>query len=137
MTFCRLTWLHDGAGKSQWLIKNSIHTAWLRLVLKHFPGARFVPRGRQSPVDSIRFDSIRSLVQVKQRLGALVGLQPVPNPCTQVEETVMAHRELLEALKSCRALIPTEQLLELDHDDLIRQPLQAVEGIYTHFGLAS
>ena len=30
-----------------------------------------------------------------------------------------------------------EQLLELDHDDLIRQPLQAVEGLYTHFGLTS
>ncbi len=48
-----------------------------------------------------------------------------------------AHRELLEAFERCRALIPAEQLLELDHDDLIRQPLQAVEAIYTHFGLTS
>ena len=131
LQFCRLTWLHDGAGKTHWLIKNPVHTARVRLVLKHFPRARFVVL-RRSPVDSIR-----SLVQVKQRLGALVGLQPVPDPCTQVEETVTAHGELLAAFERCRALIPAEQLLELDHDDLIRQPLQAVEAIYTHFGLTS
>ena len=67
----------------------------------------------------------------------LTCLQPVPDPCTQVEETVTARAELLAAFESCRALIPAEQLLELDHDDLIRQPLQAVEGLYTHFGLTS
>ena len=67
----------------------------------------------------------------------LTWLQPVPDPCTQVEETVTARAELLAAFESCRALIPAEQLLELDHDDLIRQPLQAVEGLYTHFGLTS
>ena len=37
LTFCRLTWLHYGAGKTHWLIKNPAHTAWVRLVLKHFP----------------------------------------------------------------------------------------------------
>ena len=47
------------------------------------------------------------------------------------------HRELLEAFERCRALIPAEQLLELDHDDLIHQPLQAVESIYNRFGLTS
>ena len=67
----------------------------------------------------------------------LTWLQPVPDPCTQVEETVTARAELLAAFESCRALIPAEQLLELDHDDLIRQPLQGVEGLYTHFGLTS
>ena len=131
LTFCRLTWLHDGAGKSHWLIKNSVHTARVRLVLKHFPRAQFVLL-RRSPVDSIR-----SLVQVKQRLGALVGMQPLPDPHTQVEETATAHRELLEAFEASRHLIPAQQLLELDYDDLISQPLQAVEGIYTRFGLTS
>ena len=131
LQFCRLTWLHDGAGKTHWFIKNLAHTARLRQVLKHFPRARFLVL-RRSPVDSIR-----SLVQVKQRLGALVVLQPVPVPCTQVEGTVTAHRELLEAFESCLALIPAEQSLELDHEDLIRQPLRAVAVIYTRFGLTS
>ncbi len=131
LTFCWLTWLHDGAKKFQWLINNFVYTARERLVLKHFLRARFVLL-RQSPVDSIRF-----LVQVKQRLGTLVGLQLVPNPCTQAEEKVMAHRELLEEFEGCRALISADQLLELDYDDLIRQPLKASEGTYTHFGLTS
>ena len=131
LQFCRLTWLHDGAGKSQWLIKNPVHTARVSLVLRHFPRARFVVL-RRTPVDSIR-----SLVQVKQRLGTLVGLQPVPDQGTQVEETVTAHRELLEAFETSRHLIPDQQLLELDYDDLIHQPLQAVERIYSRFGLTS
>ena len=46
-----------------------------------------------------------------------------------------AHRALLEEFEGCRALISEEQLLELDHDDLIRKPLQAAEGTHTHFGL--
>ena len=129
--FCRPTWLHDGAGKTHWLIKNSVHTARVSLVLRHFPRARFVLL-RRTPVDSIR-----SLVQVKQRLGTLVGLQPVPDQGTQVEETVTAHRELLDAFETSRHLIPDQQLLELDYDDLIHQPLQAVERIYSRFGLTS
>ena len=48
-----------------------------------------------------------------------------------------AHRELLEGFEGCCALISAEQLLELDHDNFIRQPLQAAEGTYTHFGLTS
>ena len=131
LQFCRLTWLHDGAGKTHWLIKNSVHTARVSLVLRHFPRARFVVL-RRTPVDSIR-----SLVQVKQRLGTLVGLQPVPDQGTQVEETVTAQRELLEAFETSRHLIPDQQLLELDYDDLIHQPLQAVERIYSRFGLTS
>lgn len=131
LTLCRVTWLHDGAGKSHCLIKNSVHTARVRLVLKHFPRARLVLL-RRSPVDSIR-----SLVQVKQRLGALVGLQPLPDPPTQVEVTATAHRELLEAFETSRHLIPAQQLLELDCDDLISQLLQAVAVIYTHFDLTS
>ena len=76
-------------------------------------------------------------MQVKQRLGALVGMQPLPDPRTQVEETATAHRELLEAFEASRNLIPAQQLFELDYDALISQPLQAVEGINTHFGLNS
>jgi len=131
LQFCRLTWLHDGAGKTHWLIKNPVHIARVSLVLQHFPRARFVLL-RRTPIDSIR-----SLVQVQQRLGTLVGLQPVPDQGTQVEETVTAHWELLEAFETSRHLIPDQQLLELDYDDLIHQPLQAVERIYSRFGLTS
>jgi len=131
LQFCRLTWLHDGAGKTPWLTKHPAHIARVSLVLQHFPLARFVLL-RRTPIDSIR-----SLVQVKQRLGTLVGLQPVPDQGTQVEETVTAHRELLEAFETSRHLIPDQQLLELDYDDLIHQPLQAVARIYSRFGLTS
>ena len=130
LKFCWLTWLHDGAGKSQWLIKNSGHTARVRLALKHFPRTKFVVQ-RRSPVDSIR-----SLVQVKQRLGTLV-LQPLPDPLAQIEEMAAANREQLEAFEALHHLIPAQQLLELDYNNLISQPLQAVEPIYNRLGLKS
>lgn len=129
--FTRLTWLHDGAGKSGLLIKNSVHTARVDLLLKHFPRARFVLL-RREPIDSIR-----SLVQVKQRLGDLVGLQPIPDALTQVEDTVAAHRQLLEAFAVARHRIPPDQLLELDYNDLVRHPLASVKRIYDSFALAS
>ena len=87
LTFCRLTWLHDGAGKSQWVIKNPVHTARVRLVLRISPRAGSCCCAGRRPVDSIR-----SLVQVKQRLEHWWACSPFPIHVTQVEETVTAHR---------------------------------------------
>lgn len=127
----RLTWLHDGAGRSHLLIKNPAHTARVPMVLKHFPKARFIFLNRE-PIDSIR-----SLVQVKQRMSGLVGLQPLPTEITQVEDTVTAHRELIQAFETSRQLIPAGQLIEVNYADLIQQPFAVVESIYEAFGLPS
>ena len=129
--FTKLTWLHDGPGKTGLLIKNSAHSARVELVLRHFPRARFVLLCRD------RQDSIRSLVQVKQRLGALVGLQPVPDAVTQVEETVAAHGQLLQAFEASRHRIPAGQLVELPYEMLISDPLAALKRIYDELGLRS
>ena len=125
----RLTWLHDGRGKTRLLIKNSAHSARLPLLIKHFPRARFVLLQR-SPIDSIR-----SLVQVKQRLGDLVGLQPPPSLFRQVEETAIAHAELMQSLEQSQHCIPAEQLLKLSYGDLVTRPLETVKRIYDHFGI--
>ena len=127
----RLTWLHDGANRSHLLIKNPAHTARVPMVLKHFPKARFIFLKRE-PIDSIR-----SLVQVKQRMSGLVGLQPLPSEITQVEDTVTAHRELIQAFKASRHLIPKGQLVEVAFSDLVRQPFDQVKRIYETFGLRS
>ncbi len=129
--FNRLTWLHDGQGKSGLLIKNSAHSARVDLVLRHFPKARFVLLSRDPS------DSIRSLVQVKERLGALVGLQSVPDAVTQVEETVAAHRQLLQAFEASRHRIPAGQLIEVPFDALVNQPLAAVKRIYDELRIGS
>ena len=75
------------------MIKNSAHSARVELVLRHFPRARFVLLRRDQA-------SIRSLVQV--RLGGHWWGQPVPDAVTQVEETVAAHHQLLEAFEASR-----------------------------------
>ena len=76
-------------------------------------------------------------MQVKPRLGALMGLQPLPDVVTQVEETVAAHRQLLEAFEASWQRIPAGQLVELPYEDLIRHPLAALKRIYDELGLSS
>lgn len=122
--FCKLTWLHDGAGKRRLLIKNSAHTARVPLLLKLFPRAKFVLLTRD-PVDSVR-----SLVQVKQSLAGLVALHEPVDSVTQVEETAAAHRLLMEAFDGSRSLIPSGQLVEVEYKDLVVDPLATVEKIY-------
>ena len=112
--FTKLSPLHDGQETTGLLIKNSAHSARGKLVLRHFPRARFVLLRRDWQA------SIRSLVQVKQRLGSLVGLQPLPDAVTQVEETLAAHRQLLEAFEASRQRIPVGQLVELPYEALVR-----------------
>ena len=129
LQFARLTWLHDGAGKTRLLIKNSAHTARVPQLLKMFPKARFVLLKRE-PIASIR-----SLVQVKQTLAHLVGLQAPLDEVTQVEETVVAHCALLEAFERFRPLIPAGQLVEVPYEDLIADPLAATERIYRELQL--
>ena len=129
LRFCRLTLLHEGSDKSHWLIKNSAHTARVPLLLELFPKARFVLLQRD-PVDSIR-----SLVQVKQNLADLVGMQPAPDAVRQVEETVLAHHLLMEAFDAARALIPAGQLVEVPYDALIEAPLATVERIYSELSI--
>ena len=99
------------------------------LLLRLFPRARFVFLHRE-PVESVR-----SLVQVKQSLSGLVGLEPPLDTVAQVEETVEAHRRLMDAFNQSRHLIPVQQLIEVDYKDLVGDPLATVEQIYRHLNL--
>lgn len=130
LRFTRLTWLHDGGGKSRLLIKNSAHTARVALLLRMFPKARFVLLKRD-PIASIR-----SLVQVKQSLTHLVGLQAPLDETVQVEETTAAHHTLLDAFERSRSLIPPGQLVEVAYEDLIVDPMAVTERIYRELNLS-
>ena len=54
-----------------------------------------------------------------------------------MEETVAAHRQLLEAFGASRYRIPAGQLIELPYQELIRHPLAALKRIYDELGLRS
>ena len=131
LDFARLTWFEDGAGKGHLLIKNSAHSARIPLLLRLFPGVRFIVLKRKPR------DSIRSLVQVKQNLAALVGLQNLPDEVTQVKETFYSYMELMQAFEASRHLIPNGQLAELTYEDLCDSPLESLERIYEELGLTS
>ena len=127
--FTRLTWLYEEGGKTHLVIKNSVHTARIALLLRLFPRARFVYLYRRP------LDSVRSLVQVKQRLAHLVGLQLPPSSLQQVEETAAAHDQLQEAYERSKHLIPSGQLLEVDYDDLVQSPQVTLQRIYRSLGI--
>ena len=80
LRFTRLTWLHDGVGRSRFLIKNIAHITMVAIVLRQFPKARFVLMRRE------REDLIRSLVQVKQAPADLVGQQPAPECASKLRK---------------------------------------------------
>ena len=61
----------------------------------------------------------------------------LPDAVTQVEETVAAHRQLLEAFEASRHRIPAGQLVEVSYEALVRQPFAAVKRIYDELGLSS
>ena len=123
-----VTWLHEGAGKTHLVIKNSAHTARIVLLQRLFPRARFVYLHRR-PIDSVR-----SLVQVKQRLAHLVGLQEPLSSLQQVEETAAAHDQLQEAFARSRPLIPKGQLVEVAYEDLVQSPLNMLQRIVQEQG---
>jgi len=129
LRFTRLTRFDDGAGSSRLLIKNSAQMARVSMVLSHFLRARFVLLHRKAE------DSIRSLVHVKQRLAELVGLQPAPDLCTQVDQLPVARWQLINAFEVSRPLSPADQLLEVDCNDSVAMPLETVQRIYDHLCL--
>ena len=129
--FTRLTLLHQHERRGHLLIKNPAHSARIPLLLRLFPKARFVVL-RRDPIDSIR-----SLVQVKQRLGALVGLQPPLNERLQVEQTVAAYQQLMQAFEASRSSIPEGQLIEVNYKDLVSYPLETVRRLYQALGLST
>jgi len=129
--YAQLTWLYDGAGKTQLLIKNSAHTARIQALMEIFPGARFVFLERRAR------DSVRSLVIVKEKLGVLLGLHRPISHLRGVEETAQCYKELIESFERDRHLIPPGQLVVVPFQEFMADTVGTLRRIYEELGIDS
>ena len=110
------------------VLKSPPHTARVRLLLDLFPDARFV-HIRRDPFEV--FPSTRHMVSVAYTLSNfhafdLRGLD---------ERVFRRYRVLEERYRADRALIPSGRLHELTYEELVRDPIGALDRLYAALGL--
>lgn len=110
------------------LSKNPPHTARIDLLLRLFPGAKFIYLHRD-PYDTIA--SFR-----KFALGVFPGLQLQHLDMACYEDALIdLYMALLEKYDSTKYLIPKGDLIEVAYKGLIEEPLLTVANIYSQLGI--
>jgi omega-hydroxy-beta-dihydromenaquinone-9 sulfotransferase len=110
------------------LLKSPAHTARIRLLLELFPGARFIHIHRDP------YATFRSTQHLLRRLWPIHALQAPP---ADVDAQILArYTRLHDAYFADRMLIPEGQFAEVGFDDLVKDPVGQVRGLY-HTGSGS
>ncbi len=107
------------------LIKNPVYTGRVAQIRKIFPNARFVHIHR-NPVDVFR-----SMQNFYARLLDVMALQNIP-PDLDIDETILrVYDRMMGKLLNDTRDLTTPDLVELPYDMLDRDPLGALEQIYS------
>ncbi|MBF0375211.1 MAG: sulfotransferase [Alphaproteobacteria bacterium] len=115
-------------GERRALIKNPAHTARIALLAEMFPGAKFVHVHRNP------FTVFQSMRRFHARLAPMLALQRADDAA--VDSVILeTYRRMMEALIVQSAALPPDQFAELSFEDLERQPLAALGGVYDRLGL--
>lgn len=124
--FCRkLQWTH----RRPLVLKSPAHTARLRWLLPHFPGAKFVHVHRNP------YDVVRSTQRLWKTIRPFCQLQ-VAKDCSGDDERILRiYRRLHEHYFEDRRQIPQGHLHELRYEDLERRPIETLRGVYEQLGL--
>jgi hypothetical protein len=110
------------------VLKSPPHTGRIRLLLRMFPGSKFVHIHRDPYAV---FQSSRNLFQVNLRWN---GLQRFSS--SGLEEWVLRqHREMYEAFFEERKLIPEGRYCEVKFEELELDPVGQLRAIYQKLGL--
>lgn len=110
------------------ILKSPTHTARVKLILKSFPDARFV---------HIQRDPYAVYVST---IGLLKAVQPVFRLQSGPKEidtdaVLRTYATMYDAYFSDRESIPPGQLVEVRYEDLEREPVRQLGGIYEGLGL--
>ncbi len=110
------------------VLKNPANTARIRQLLELFPEARFIHIQRDP------FDVFASTLRMRCRMVERLGLQ-----CAWVadirEQVFSQYRTVMHRYFDTRGLIPAGHLVELRYEDLERDPLGQLQGIYEKLDL--
>ena len=110
------------------VLKSPPHTARIRLLLEMFPEARFV-HIRRDPFTVFR--STRHMYAATMRYWRLQS----PPDGDEDGRILRVYREMYDAFFDQRDMIPAGQIVEVSYEDLERDPIGQVEGIYAGLGL--
>jgi hypothetical protein len=124
--FVRKFTLRNG---KQPLLKSPNHTARIRLILELYPRARFI-HIRRNP-----YEVYRSLVHMASQVIPVWGLQSYPTE-TISDMVIETYRRLYDAFFEQVPEIPTGQFHEIAYEDLIQNPVSAIEGTYKALNLS-
>jgi omega-hydroxy-beta-dihydromenaquinone-9 sulfotransferase len=110
------------------LLKSPPHTARVKILLDLFPDARFVHVHRDP------YTVFRSTRHLNDVLTGSLQFQP-PDPADRDEAVIRRYRLMHDAYFDERGLIPEGRLHELAFEDLERDPVGQMRGVYESLGL--
>eukprot|EP00472_Partenskyella_glossopodia_P002522 CAMPEP_0197534334 /NCGR_PEP_ID=MMETSP1318-20131121/46758_1 /TAXON_ID=552666 /ORGANISM="Partenskyella glossopodia, Strain RCC365" /LENGTH=282 /DNA_ID=CAMNT_0043091561 /DNA_START=370 /DNA_END=1215 /DNA_ORIENTATION=+ len=127
----KLSAVNDGGtAKRRLLLKSPVHTGRVKLLLNMFPDAQFIYLHRNP------YRVYLSMVNMLDKAYPYMYLNKPQD--SQIQDFILSQFTQLHRLYvRDRGLIPDGNLLELPFDTLSKDPIQAVEGIYEHFGWAN
>lgn len=118
------------SGGKRLLLKNPPNLGRVREVLKLYPDAKFIHVYRNPYL--VHASTIKLMDRFMDNL-AFQGHDP-----RQIEQFVSKRYELiLDQWFRDREMIPTENLIELRHEDITARPVELVELTYRKFGLST
>lgn len=110
------------------VLKSPEHTARIRTLLELFPDARFVYIVRNPYV------VFTSLVKMMRAVFAHFGLQR-PHYAGLEEFVFTTMPAVIQKLEEGRKLVDPARFYELRYEDLVRDPVGQLQGVYDHLGL--
>jgi len=115
-------------GGRQLLLKNPAHSGRIPTLLKMFPNAKFIHVYRNP------FVVVASTMKLMDRFLNLFSLQQHDWNAVQ-EDVLQRYQMLMQRLFRDKELIPQNQLLEVSHEEMTKQPLEVLQRIYSHLNL--
>jgi len=114
--------------KKMLLIKNPPHTARIKNLLTLYPEARFIFLIRNP------YEVFFSMKKLWSKINKNYGLRNIQKD--KLAEIIYKHyHTLMGAYENEKGLIPTQNLLEVRYEDLIRNPIHVLNRVYKKFNL--
>jgi hypothetical protein len=114
------------APTQRWILKYPSHTIALDALIDVYPDARFVVTHRD-PATSIA--SVCSLCS-----GAIGAFNSNPDPLYVGRQWTMIVEQQLRRMVAVRDTIGDNRFFDIDHHELVRAPMETLEGLYEWLG---
>ena len=116
--------------KKRLVMKTPANAARLKVLTKLFPDARWVFIARNP------LKVFPSTVKLWRALYSTQGLHNPPHLEPWLDDYVLdVYERFTKAFERDRHLIPEENLVEIRYEDLVKDPIEAMRGIYNQLGI--